>query len=121
MYQLHTSFSWVVIVANAVAGLWALMAHRVVAARRRALWWFVGMAQLTVVVQVVFGVILVNRYGYPLPQFHAFYGFLGIVAAGIIYSYRVQMRHRLYLLYGVGELFIMGLSIRALWIGDHLT
>lgn len=121
MYQLHTSFSWVVIISNAAAGLWALAAHRYTVARHHSLWWFTGAAQMTVLVQVVFGVILVNNYGYPLPQFHAFYGFLGIVAAGIIYSYRVQMRHRLYLLYGVGELFIMGLSIRALWIGDHLS
>jgi hypothetical protein len=43
-----------------------------------------------------------------------FYGFLTIIAVAIIYSYRHQMRHRIYLLYGLGGLFIMGLAIRAL-------
>ncbi len=42
--------------------------------------------------------------------------FVAIIAIGIIYSYRHQMRHRLYLLYGFGGLFIMGLGIRALVI-----
>jgi hypothetical protein len=50
------------------------------------------------------------------PQFHLFYGFLGIIAVGILYSYRQQMRHRLYLLYGLGGLFVMGLGIRAVLV-----
>jgi hypothetical protein len=49
-------------------------------------------------------------------QFHLFYGFVAIIAVGILYSYRQQMRHRLYLLYGGGGLFIMGLGIRALLV-----
>ena len=47
-----------------------------------------------------------------------FYGFVAIIAVGIIYSYRVQMRDRLYLLYGLGGLFVMGLGIRALLVGQ---
>ena len=46
-----------------------------------------------------------------------FYGFVAIIAVGIIYSYRQQMRHRLYLLYGLGGLFVMGLGIRAILVG----
>ena len=38
------------------------------------------------------------------------------VAIAIIYSYRFQMKHRLYLLYGLGSLFVMGLGIRAMLI-----
>jgi hypothetical protein len=48
-----------------------------------------------------------------------FYGFVAIIAVGIIYSYRQQMRHRLYLLYGLGGLFIMGLGIRAVLVGQR--
>jgi hypothetical protein len=51
------------------------------------------------------------------PQFHMFYGFVAIIAVGIIYSYRAQLRHRIYLLYGLGGLFVMGLGIRALLVG----
>jgi len=107
----------VVIVSNALAGLWALGAHRFPALRVRALWWYTAAAQLTMFVEVVLGVVLVNRYDVPLPRFHAFYGFVGIIAIAIIYSYRIQMRHRLYLLYGLGGLFVMGLGIRALLLG----
>jgi len=49
-------------------------------------------------------------------KFHLFYGFVAIIAVGILYSYRQQMRHRLYLLYGGGGLFIMGLGIRAMLV-----
>ena len=58
--------------------------------------------------------ILVNKYKLEFPKFHAFYGFVAIISVAIIYSYRAQMRHRLYLLYGFGSLFIMGLGIRAM-------
>ena len=50
------------------------------------------------------------------PKFHVFYGFVAIMAVGILYSYRQQMRDRLYLLYGGGGLFVMGLGIRALLV-----
>jgi len=66
-----------------------------------------------VFVQATLGVILVNKYKFEFPKFHAFYGFVAIITVAIIYSYRTQMRHRLYLLYGLGSLFIMGLGIRA--------
>jgi hypothetical protein len=110
----HEWFAWVVVTANASAGVWALGAHQWPALRVRALWWYTLVAQLTVFVQVILGVLLVNVDEYPLPRFHAFYGFVAVAAVGIIYSYRSQLRHRLYLLYGGGGLFIMGLAIRAM-------
>lgn len=116
--ELHQDWAWAVIITNGLAGVWALAAHWVVAVRVRPLWWFTAVAQLTMFVQVVLGVLLVSRFEIEFPQFHAFYGFVGIIAIAIIYSYRAQMRHRLYLLYGLGGLFVMGLGIRALLIGQ---
>jgi len=116
--DLHESWSWVVIFANGFAGAWSLAAHKVEGLRTRALWWFTLVAQLTIFAQVIFGVILVNKYKLEFPAFHAFYGFVGIMAVAIIYSYRNQMKHRLYLLYGFGGLFLMGLGIRALLVGQ---
>jgi hypothetical protein len=107
-----------VIIGNALAGAWALGANWLPQMRTRALWWFVSVAELTVFVQVTLGVILVNKYKFQFPKFHAFYGFVAIIAIAIIYSYRVQMKHRLYLLYGVGGLFIAGLGIRAMLVGQ---
>ena len=116
--NLHTSLEWVVIMGNALAGIWALSAHKVVALRSRALWWFTAFTQLSVFIQVILGVIMVNRDKLEFPQFHAFYGFVAIIAIAIIYSYRAQLKSRVYLLYGFGGLFLMGLSIRAMLVGQ---
>jgi hypothetical protein len=71
-----------------------------------------------VFVQVGLGVGMVAGQHLEAPQFHMFYGFVAIIAVGIIYSYRNQIaRQYLYLLYGGGGLFIMGLGIRALLVG----
>ena len=114
--HLHDWWSWVVVISNGLAGMWALAAHQFSAARTRWLWWFTGAAQLTLVVQAVLGAVMVGTYDVPLPEFHAFYGFIALFAIAIIYSYRNQMQHRLYLLYGFGSLFVMGLAIRAMFI-----
>ena len=116
--NLHTSWAWVVIIGNALAGIWALSAHKVVALRSRALWWFTACTQLSIFIQVILGVIMVNRDKREFPQFHAFYGFVAIIAIAIIYSYRAQLKSRVYLLYGFGGLFLMGLSIRAMLVGQ---
>ncbi len=43
-------------------------------------------------------------------------GFSAAFAVGIIYSYRGQLQDKVYLLYGFGGLFIMGLGLRLLAI-----
>ena len=118
LLEVHTSWSWIMIVGNGLAGVWALVAHRNVALRSRALWWFTGIAQVSVFVQVVLGVAVVNRDKIEYPAFHAFYGFVAIIAIAIIYSYRAQLKSKMYLLYGFGGLFIMGLGIRAMLVGQ---
>ena len=118
LLEVHISWSWIMIVGNGLAGVWALVAHRNVALRSRALWWFTGIAQVSVFVQVVLGVAVVNRDKIEYPAFHAFYGFVAIIAIAIIYSYRAQLKSKMYLLYGFGGLFIMGLGIRAMLVGQ---
>ena len=103
-----------VVIANAVAGVWALGAHRWPALRHPALWWFTIAAEATIFVQVVLGVLLVAGEGYEVEQFHAFYGFVAAVTVGLIYSYKAQIDPWRYLLYGFGGLFLMGLAIRAM-------
>jgi hypothetical protein len=115
--DLHTGWAWFVVVTNGLAGLWALAAHRWTELRRPALWWFTGVAQVAIFVEVVLGVILLNREDVDPPQFHMFYGFIALATVGIVYSYRHQLMSRLYLLYGFGGLFLMGLAIRAMFIG----
>ena len=114
--DIHSAWAWVAIISNGLAGVWALAAHKITPLRTRALWWYTGIAQFTIFVQVAFGVAMVNKQKLEFPAFHAFYGFVAIMAVAIIYSYRFQMKHRLYLLYGLGSLFVMGLGIRAMLI-----
>lgn len=114
--SVHNGFAWVVIVANAVVGVWALGAERLPALRHRALWWSTIAAELTIFVEVMLGVALVAGQGRKVAQLHAFYGFIAIIAVGLLYSYRAQLKHRVYLLYGFGGLFLMGLAMRAFQI-----
>ncbi|MCE2735065.1 MAG: hypothetical protein ACK45J_10360 [Acidimicrobiaceae bacterium] len=118
LLDFHTSWTWIVIISNGLAGVWALAAHKLQPLRTRALWWFTGLAQITIFVQVAIGVTLVNKYKLEFPAFHAFYGFVAIMAVAIIYSYRFQLKSKVYLLYGGGGLFLMGLGIRAMLVGQ---
>jgi hypothetical protein len=103
-----------VVIGNGLAGVWALTAHRFPALRTRALWWFTGLVEGAILVQVALGVGLVAGQKRTAPQFHMFYGFVAFIAVGILYSYRQQLREKVYLLYGFGGLFVMGLGIRAM-------
>ena len=117
LYDLHKNWAWFVIIGNGFAGIWSLAAHRYPVLRTRALWWFIGIAEVAIFGQVAMGVALVNKYKYTFPKFHAFYGFVAIIAVAIIYSYRPQLKGKTYLLYGGGSLFLMGLGIRAMIVG----
>ena len=117
LLAVHKAWAWFVIIGNALAGLWALAALRLPSLRTRALWWFTAAVQLAVFVQVAMGVGMVAGQKRVAPQFHMFYGFVAIISIALIYSYRNQMKHKLYLLYGLGGIFIMGLGIRAMLKG----
>jgi len=110
----HTFMAWVVVIANGVAGVWALAAHQLEALRHKALWAFIAAAQVLLFVEVALGVARLNQIEGEAPQFHTFYGFLTLIAVAILYGYRTQLNHVRFLLYGGGSLFIMGLAIRAM-------
>lgn len=114
LLDVHRNFAWFVVVGNGIAGAWALAAHWYEALRHRALWWLVAVVQVAIFVQVILGVTVQERDGIKAPEFHLFYGFLGIITVGIIYAYRHQMEQQRFLLYGCGGLFLMGLGIRAM-------
>jgi hypothetical protein len=119
LYDLHRALAWALVLSNAAVGAWATGAQWVPSLRRRAMWWCIVVAQLTTFAIAIVGVLIVNRYGVELDQFHALYGFSAIVAVAILYSYRTSpfIRDRVWLLYGLGSWFIMGLGIRAMFLG----
>ncbi len=114
----HVVTAWVVVIANGIAGLWSGAAHWLEQLRTPWLWRYTAVAQVLIFVQVSLGVALNSSLdGIELDQFHMFYGFVSLATVGIIYSYRDQLREHLYLLYGGGGLFLMGLGIRAMLLG----
>ena len=113
MRDLHVALGWILIVANAMVGVWALAAHVVPMLRHRAGWVAVVVAQVIVAAQVVVGVIYQNTEDVEAARFHQLYGFAAFASVGIIYAYRSEMRERPYLLYGLGSLWLMGLGLRA--------
>ncbi|MCB0990627.1 MAG: hypothetical protein R2770_14630 [Acidimicrobiales bacterium] len=114
MITLHLVVAWCAVIGTGIAGAWALLANFVPAVRGKPMWWFMALAQGLMIVQVVLGVILLAGLDYEAHERHVFYGFLTFIAIGIIYAYRQQMEHKLFLLYGLGTLFVMGLGIRAM-------
>ncbi|MGH9103068.1 MAG: hypothetical protein ACRDYD_08840 [Acidimicrobiales bacterium] len=110
----HEAWAWVVILGNGLAGVWALAARRVESLRTRAMWWFTVSVEAAVFVQVATGVAMVAGQHRTVTAFHPFYGFVAIVAVGFFYAYRAALRRQMYLLYGLGGLFVMGLGVRAL-------
>lgn len=112
--SVHEWLGWVIVAANAAAGAWALAAQWVVWLRRQVLWWSIGAAQSLLFVQAVVGVALLNETGGEGPRLHMFYGFLTIVSVAVLYGYRSTLADRRWTLYGLGSLFIAGLSLQAI-------
>ncbi len=112
--DIHVGFAWVVVIGNGLAGVWALGAHKLEGLRTKALWWYTTFVQLAITVQVVLGLMARSAEGNEVDSFHMFYGFVGMITVGLLFSYRHQLAHRVYLLYGFGGLFLMGLGIRAM-------
>ena len=112
----HDWLAWLIVGANTLVGVWALAAQWLPALRRRPLWWCVGGAQALLFVQAGVGVALYNEVGGEGPRLHMFYGFLTIVAVAVLYGYRSAREDRRWILYGLGSLFIAGLSLQAMAI-----
>ena len=115
MSGLHTALAWVVIVTTGSTGLWAGAAHWRSGLRSSALVWSVYVSWILTVAQVTLGVIVLQT-GLEANQLHYFYGFLAMAAIAVVYSYRQQMERWEHLLLGGGNLFIMGLALRAVFL-----
>lgn len=108
------------IVWHLVTGVWSGAAHWRAPLRTPALVPAIFAGWVLVVVQVTVGVVLLQIEGLEADGLHYFYGFLAMASIAIIYSYRQQLEDWQYLLFGGGNLFIMGLAIRAVFL-DPVT
>jgi hypothetical protein len=111
--RFHGDWGYVAIVLNALAGIVALVAWRKAEWRGRWVWIATIVAEASLMLQVLIGVILVSSHKYTAPRFHMFYGFVAFITVGLAYSYRFQMRGRLEFFYMLVGFFLMGVGIRA--------
>ena len=117
LYDVYRVGLWAQVATGAVAGAWALAAHRFERLRGRSLWVFTGVAYVVVVANVIMASVLLARYDWEFPELHMLYEFSGIAAIGIVYSYANQLTARRFLIYGGGGLFLMGLALRSIFMG----
>jgi hypothetical protein len=113
LLKFHEVGGYVAIAANATAGVVALIAWRWKAARGQYVWIITIIAEASLMLQVLVGVVLEVSKDYVAPRIHMFYGFIAFLTVGVAYQYRRQMRGRREMLYGLVGLFLMGLGIRA--------
>ena len=113
LLEFHKYWGWTSIVANAIAGVIALVAWQVRGARGRWVWWITIAAEAAMMLQVLVGTILVAAGNYRPVRFHMFYGFVAFLTVGLAYQYRRSMHGRLEMFYGLVGLFLMGLGLRA--------
>lgn len=113
--QLHDLSGYAAIGANGAAGLAALAAWQWSRLRGRWLWIVTIVAEATMMVPVISGVILESSDRYEAERFHMFYGFVAFLTIGLAYQYRDALRDRVEMFYGLVGLFIMGLGIRAVF------
>lgn len=121
--DIHRWLALFMIGSNAFVGVWALIAQYTPSFRQRVLWWVTAVAQMSTIAVAAVGALIVNRRGVELDSFHALYGFSTIFAVAILYSYRNSpfISDKVHLLYGCGGLFIMGLGIRAMFLGPAIA
>jgi len=117
LHEFHRWLGWAVIVICGVSGAWVAIAHFVEPVRSRAMWLLTHVAHVLVAAQVIVGTILAAGRTDEVSQNHMFYG--SFVAVGLVVAYRHLSEYR-YLLYGLGNLFIMGLAIRAFTLNPLL-
>ena len=113
LLDFHEVWGYVAIVANGLAGLYALAAWRWKRLRGRPVWVATIAAEAAMMLQVVGGVLLVSVEDFEPPRFHMFYGFVAFITVGLAYSYRYAMKGKMEMWYGLVGLFLMGVGIRA--------
>jgi hypothetical protein len=89
----HETFAIVALTANVVAAVWGAIAwSRGIPSR--AFWWFLRLAQLSVVVQVVLGLVLLAQGHRPPDQLHYVYAVAPLIVALVTEAMRAGASQR---------------------------
>lgn len=111
--SIHVVWGQVAVWVNGLVAIWGLILSRRDAVPR-IFYWGVGLAIVSLVFQLVNGVVLMTVSEVDPGDQHVFYG--GVIAAtfSFAYIYRAEFRKRPALYYGALLLFTMGLGIRGI-------
>ena len=113
----HTTLAFCLIAANATTGVWGLLIDKGILKTQRFFWISVAIAQIFGFAQAIVGVGIQTKDDLEPDDFHYLYGFSMIVAMALLYGYRNTIGNKKFLLYALGSFFIMGLGIRAMFLG----
>jgi hypothetical protein len=116
MRNAHQYFSYVVLLLNAVVGVWGLVMYRRKIEPGRPFWITLGVAWASIYVQGAMGLAMFERYK---PEFrHHFYGFLFAIITLAVFPLRGENPRRTLLVFSIATLFIGIVAVRAILSGS---
>lgn len=113
----HTILAFVLIFSNAGVGIWGVLLDKQTLRNPKPFWICTVIAQSLIFAQAILGVSLQAADDLEPRDFHYLYGFSMIIAIALLYGYKNSIGKHRFIMYGLGSFFIMGLGIRALFLG----
>jgi hypothetical protein len=117
MPELHMIVGLTLIVANAIVGIWGLIAYR---RDRPPGSWYVqalAVAQTAVIAQATIGLVLLSQGHRPGDKLHFAYGLLPLLAIAYPYALRGEDGRRNLFYFAVGSTVVAALGVRAYMTG----
>jgi hypothetical protein len=113
MEGVHGAWAYAAVTATGLVGAWGL--GLAVAKRQpgRIFRLSVGFAVAVMVMQVAFGLVLLQQGEEPGDDFHVFYGVVILFVFAFAYIFRAQISRRPAVVWGILLLFVMDLGLRA--------
>lgn len=118
MHLAHTLIGWSIVISFGLLFLWGILTWIVRRGPGRVFWWLLTFVQVTLLLQLVAGTILLLAGG-RRPLLHYVYGviFPALVLAVAHVVAREQLADRPWLAFTAASFFSLGLTLRALMTG----
>ena len=115
--MVHAIVGSLLIVANAVVGLWGYIAYRRNTPPGEYFRQMLAMAQTLVIAQATLGLVLIGDGYRPGDQLHFIYGLLPLLCVAYPYAFRGEDVRRNLLLFTIGSGLEAALGVRAFMTG----
>lgn len=118
MQTFHAIWAYVVIIVNLGVGLWGLISVRRSPPAPRSYWLTIMFGLFAVLVQVIAGVVVLNQLGLK-PGFHAFYGFVILIAGILALAFKGESPKKAITITAGVALFMGAVAIRAVTVSGR--